>query len=178
VRLPLLAPMERGLSVACRVARSLRAAKLADAAAAVAVLAIVVWYRFADRAVGQPGTGQPDLNVAVVPAAGPAGFCAAAHEGLSLVRASRQVHRCRIRRNGDRRLGLRPASRQWAQLHPVTLAAFLRPGRAGPGDRWHEPGRRGAGDASAARAARPDQGRAAVTAVDCCPAGLVRIVRV
>jgi hypothetical protein len=81
------APMERG-NRRWRPGSpgAIRAAELAGAAAGVAVPAIVFLSRSAGRAAGQPGTGQPDLNVVIVPAADRAGFFVASHDGLFAAR--------------------------------------------------------------------------------------------
>jgi NitT/TauT family transport system substrate-binding protein len=70
-----------------RFTRAVRAVEILGAVAAVAVLAIL----FLPRLVGGGGAApsvieQPDLNVAVVPAADSAGFFVALHEGLFAAR--------------------------------------------------------------------------------------------
>jgi NitT/TauT family transport system substrate-binding protein len=68
-------------------ARRVRIAEMAGAVAAVAVLAILLAPRVAGGGPARPaGIEQPDLNVAVVPAADSAGFFVALHEGLFAAR--------------------------------------------------------------------------------------------
>ena len=73
--------------MARRFNRAVRAVEVLGAAAAVAILVVL----FLTRATGageaaQPAIEQPDLNVAVVPAADSAGFFVALHEGLFAAR--------------------------------------------------------------------------------------------
>ncbi len=73
--------------MARRFNRAVRAVEVLGAAAAVVILVIL----FLTRATGageaaQPAIEQPDLNVAVVPAADSAGFFVALHEGLFTAR--------------------------------------------------------------------------------------------
>jgi NitT/TauT family transport system substrate-binding protein len=73
--------------MARRFNRAVRAVEVLGAAAAVAILVVL----FVTRATGageaaQPAIEQPDLNVAVVPAADSAGFFVALHEGLFAAR--------------------------------------------------------------------------------------------
>jgi len=70
-----------------RFTRAVRAAEICAAAAAVAVLAIMFLPRLAGGGDAVPPViEQPDLNVAVVPAADSAGFFVALHEGLFAAR--------------------------------------------------------------------------------------------
>ena len=66
-----------------RFTRAVRAAEILGAVAAAAVLAILFLPRLTGGGnAAQPGVEQPNLNVAVVPAADSAGFFVALHEGL------------------------------------------------------------------------------------------------
>ena len=65
-----------------RFTRAVRAAEIAGAVAAAAVLAILFLPRLTGGGNAAPAVEQPDLNVAVVPAADSAGFFVALHEGL------------------------------------------------------------------------------------------------
>ena len=69
-----------------RFTRAVRAAELAGAVAAAAVLAILFLPRLTGGGNAAPVVEQPDLNVAVVPAADSAGFFVALHEGLFTAR--------------------------------------------------------------------------------------------
>src|SRR5580704_7691904 len=70
-----------------RFTRAVRAAEVIGAAAAVAVLAILFLPRLTGGGdAAAPVIEQPDLNVAVVPAADSAGFFVALHEGLFAAR--------------------------------------------------------------------------------------------
>src|SRR5271166_4997113 len=67
--------------------RAVRVAEILGAVAAVAVLAILFLPRFTSGGeAAAPAIEQPDLNVAVVPAADSAGFFVALHEGLFAAR--------------------------------------------------------------------------------------------
>ena len=67
--------------------RAVRAAEILGAVAAVAVLAILFLPRLTSGGdAASPGIEQPDLNVAVVPAADSAGFFVALHDGLFAAR--------------------------------------------------------------------------------------------
>ena len=67
--------------------RAVRAAEILGAVAAVAVLAILFLPRLTSGGdAASPGVEQPDLNVAVVPAADSAGFFVALHDGLFAAR--------------------------------------------------------------------------------------------
>ena len=67
--------------------RAVRVAEIFGAVAAVAVLAILFLPRFTGGGqAAAPAIEQPDLNVAVVPAADSAGFFVALHEGLFAAR--------------------------------------------------------------------------------------------
>jgi NitT/TauT family transport system substrate-binding protein len=68
--------------MARRFTRAVRAAEMFGAVVAVAVLAILFLPRPSGEAAAPPVIEQPDLNVAVVPAADSAGFFVALHEGL------------------------------------------------------------------------------------------------
>jgi NitT/TauT family transport system substrate-binding protein len=69
--------------MARRFTRAVRAVEIFGAAAAAAVLAILFMPRFTGGGNAVPAVvEQPDLNVAVVPAADSAGFFVALHEGL------------------------------------------------------------------------------------------------
>jgi NitT/TauT family transport system substrate-binding protein len=68
--------------MARRFTRAVRAAEILGAVAAVAVLAILFLPRLTGGDAATPVLEQPDLNVAVVPAADSAGFFVALHEGL------------------------------------------------------------------------------------------------
>ncbi len=73
--------------MARRFTRAVRAVEVIGAVAAVAVLAILFMPRHAGGADAAPAViEQPDLNVAVVPAADSAGFFVALHEGLFAAR--------------------------------------------------------------------------------------------
>ena len=72
--------------MARRFTRAVRAAEIIGAIAAAAVLAILFLPRFAGGGDPPPAVEQPDLNVAVVPAADSAGFFVALHEGLFAAR--------------------------------------------------------------------------------------------
>jgi NitT/TauT family transport system substrate-binding protein len=73
--------------MARRFTRAVRLAELCGAALVVAVLAILFLPRFAGGGNAAPAViEQPDLNVAVVPAADSAGFFVALHEGLFAAR--------------------------------------------------------------------------------------------
>ena len=65
-----------------RFTRAVRVAEIAGAVAVVAVLAILFLPRLTGGGNAAPAVEQPDLNVAVVPAADSAGFFVALHEGL------------------------------------------------------------------------------------------------
>jgi NitT/TauT family transport system substrate-binding protein len=70
-----------------RFTRAVRVAEMSGAALVVAVLAILFLPRFAGGGNAAPAViEQPDLNVAVVPAADSAGFFVALHEGLFAAR--------------------------------------------------------------------------------------------
>ena len=67
--------------------RAVRAAEILGAVAAVAVLAILFLPRLTSGGdAASRGVEQPDLNVAVVPAADSAGFFVALHDGLFAAR--------------------------------------------------------------------------------------------
>jgi NitT/TauT family transport system substrate-binding protein len=73
--------------MARRFNRFVRVVEIAGAAAAVAILAMLFLPRFSGGGeAASPGLEQPDLNVAVVPAADSAGFFVALHEGLFAAR--------------------------------------------------------------------------------------------
>jgi NitT/TauT family transport system substrate-binding protein len=73
--------------MARRFTRAVRAAEILGAAATAAVLAIVFLPRLTGGGgAASAGIEQPDLNVAVVPAADSAGFFVALHEGLFAAR--------------------------------------------------------------------------------------------
>ncbi len=72
--------------MARRFTRAVRAVEIIGAIAAVAVLAILFLPRFTSGGDPPPAIEQPDLNVAVVPAADSAGFFVALHEGLFAAR--------------------------------------------------------------------------------------------
>ncbi len=72
--------------MARRFTRAVRAAEIIGAVAAVAVLVILFLPRFTGGGDPPPAIEQPDLNVAVVPAADSAGFFVALHEGLFAAR--------------------------------------------------------------------------------------------
>src|SRR5271154_5715455 len=73
--------------MARRFTRAVRAAEMFGAAAAAAVLAILFLPRLTGGGdAAPPVIEQPDLNVAVVPAADSAGFFVALHEGLFAAR--------------------------------------------------------------------------------------------
>src|ERR1700733_543222 len=70
-----------------RSTRVVRAAEAAGAVAAVVILAMLFLPRLASGGeAAAPAAEQPDLNVAVVPAADSAGFFVALHEGLFAAR--------------------------------------------------------------------------------------------
>ena len=70
-----------------RFTRVVRAAEAAGAVAAVVILAMLFLPRFTGGGeAAAPAVEQPDLNVAVVPAADSAGFFVALHEGLFAAR--------------------------------------------------------------------------------------------
>src|ERR1700720_17424 len=70
-----------------RCVRAIRAAEILGAVAAAAVLAILFLPRLTGGGDAAPSViEQPDLNVAVVPAADSAGFFVALHEGLFAAR--------------------------------------------------------------------------------------------
>ena len=69
-----------------RFTRAVRVAEIAGAVAAAAVLAILFLPRLTGGGNAAPAVEQPDLNVAVVPAADSAGFFVALHEGLFAAR--------------------------------------------------------------------------------------------
>src|SRR5580700_3502406 len=70
-----------------RFTRVVRAAEAAGAVAAVVILAMLFLPRLASGgAAAAPALEQPDLNVAVVPAADSAGFFVALHQGLFAAR--------------------------------------------------------------------------------------------
>ena len=69
-----------------RFTRAVRAVEIAGAVAAAAVLAILFLPRLTGGGNAAPVVEQPDLNVAVVPAADSAGFFVALHEGLFTAR--------------------------------------------------------------------------------------------
>ena len=68
--------------MARRFTRAIRAAEICGAVVVVAVLAILFLPRLTGGGNAAPAVEQPDLNVAVVPAADSAGFFVALHEGL------------------------------------------------------------------------------------------------
>jgi len=73
--------------MARRFTRAMRVVEIAGAAAAAAVLAILFLPRFTGGGnAAAPAVEQPDLNVAVVPAADSAGFFVALHEGVFAAR--------------------------------------------------------------------------------------------
>src|ERR1035438_762232 len=73
--------------MARRFARAVRTVEVIGAAVAVAILAILFLPRHSGSADAAPAViEQPDLNVAVVPAADSAGFFVALHEGLFAAR--------------------------------------------------------------------------------------------
>jgi NitT/TauT family transport system substrate-binding protein len=72
--------------MARRFTRAVRAAEILGAVAAVAVLAILFLPRLASGDAARPVVEQPNLNVAVVPAADSAGFFVALHQGLFAAR--------------------------------------------------------------------------------------------
>jgi NitT/TauT family transport system substrate-binding protein len=76
-----------GPVMARRFTRAMRVVEMVGAAAAVAVLAILFLPRFSSGGeAAAPVIEQPDLNVAVVPAADSAGFFVALHRGLFAAR--------------------------------------------------------------------------------------------
>ena len=72
--------------MARKFTRVVRAAEMLGAAAAIAILAILFLPRLSGGNAAPPVIEQPDLNVAVVPAADSAGFFVALHEGLFAAR--------------------------------------------------------------------------------------------
>ena len=73
--------------MARRFTRAVRVAEMVGAVAAAAVLAMLFLPRFTGGGdAAAPAVEQPDLNVAVVPAADSAGFFVALHEGLFAAR--------------------------------------------------------------------------------------------
>src|SRR6516164_5074763 len=73
----------KGPAMARRFTRAVRVVEMVGAVAAAAVLAILFMPRFTAGGNAVPAVvEQPDLNVAVVPAADSAGFFVALHEGL------------------------------------------------------------------------------------------------
>jgi hypothetical protein len=154
--------------VARRVTRVIRAAEPAGAAEAAAVLATVS--RSADRAGGRPGRGQPDLNVAIVPAAGPPISPSPCTRGC--LRHGPYV-RVMSAASGDTvtaARAFRPALRQRAQLYSLMLATFR--GVYGQGKQIAGTNRAAAEQTSEALPALP--GLARGQAPGCYPAGVMQ----
>src|SRR5208337_259107 len=127
--------------MARRFTRAVRAAEILGAVAAVAVLAILFLPRLTGGGdAASPVIEQPDLNVAVVPAADSAGFFVALHQGLF---AAHGLHVSYIQAQENYDQGKRPSSASSAmvaaELDIFAEGSVMEPGAQGlyvmPGSR-------------------------------------------